>query len=217
MENIILFDENVEINAMVIRYFKYNNNYYLIYTLGEKDEKNYQKLYLVQILEELGEKVTRNIIDDEEWHEIQNMVKDSIKQIKAGNDDNIAKINSSELNEIRVNNPRFFKLDSKLVELLKADIDENILESGEMEMVYNGESNINADFVNNDDVKNEMPLKNENVISEVNTSTPIVEDVDYKELYFLIKADKEATEALLDEVMQELALYKQKYGELVND
>lgn len=205
MENIILFDENNgEINASVIRYFKYNNNFYLIYTLGEKDEKNYQKLYLVQILDELGEKITRNIVDDDEWHEIQNMVKDSIKQIKNGNDNNIEKINCSELNEIIINDPRFFKLDSKLVELLKADIDEEVLESGEIEMIYNnGISENNAE--------------NKKIISEINTATPIVEDVDYKELYFLLKADKESTEALLDEVMQELALYKQKYGELVND
>ena len=89
MDKIILLTDNAEMMADVVRYFKYNNNYYLIFTYGEKDEKNYQKLYIVQILEELNEKIARNINDDDEWHEMQSMVKDSIKQIRKGNDNEI--------------------------------------------------------------------------------------------------------------------------------
>ena len=43
MDKIILLTDNAEMMADVVRYFKYNNNYYLIFTYGEKDEKNSQK------------------------------------------------------------------------------------------------------------------------------------------------------------------------------
>lgn len=123
MEKVVLVNQqNENIEANVVRYFKYNQDYFLIFTLGEKDEKNYQKLYIVQVLDELGEKISRNITDDEEWKMIENVVKDSIMQIKNGNDDDIEKLNIYELNSMRVVNPRFFKLDPKLIEILQTDI-----------------------------------------------------------------------------------------------
>lgn len=211
MDKIILLTDNAEMMADVVRYFKYNNNYYLIFTYGEKDEKNYQKLYIVQILEELNEKIARNINDDDEWHEMQSMVKDSIKQIRKGNDNEIEKLNVSELNNLFVDNPRFFKLDSKLVSILETDIVDDIEERNESEA--------NIEFMDNN--LNSVPMTTENDnnivstnVTEVNTSNSVVENVDYKELYFLVKAEKEATDALMEDLLKDLLLYKEKYGEL---
>src|SRR5574344_1039140 len=192
MDKIILLTDNAEMMADVVRYFKYNNNYYLIFTYSEKDEKNYQKVYIVQILEELNEKIARNINDDDEWHEMQSMVKDSIKQIRKGNDNEIEKLNVSELNNLFVDNPRFFKLDPKLVSILETDIVDDIEEGNESEA--------NIEFMDNN--LNSVPMTTENDnnivstnVTEVNTSNSVVENVDYKELYFLVKAEKEATDA----------------------
>lgn len=211
MDKIILLTDNAEMMADVVRYFKYNNNYYLIFTYGEKDEKNYQKLYIVQILEELNEKIARNINDDDEWHEMQSMVKDSIKQIRKGNDNEIEKLNVSELNNLFVDNPRFFKLDPKLVSILETDIVDDIEEGNESEA--------NIEFMDNN--LNSVPMTTENDnnivstnVTEVNTSNSVVENVDYKELYFLVKAEKEATDALMEDLLKDLLLYKEKYGEL---
>lgn len=211
MDKIILLTDNAEMMADVVRYFKYNNNYYLIFTYGEKDEKNYQKLYIVQILEELNEKIARNINDDDEWHEMQSMVKDSIKQIRKGNDNEIEKLNVSELNNLFVDNPRFFKLDPKLVSILETDIVDDIEERNESEA--------NIEFMDNN--LNSVPMTTENDnnivstnVTEVNTSNSVVENVDYKELYFLVKAEKEATDALMEDLLKDLLLYKEKYGEL---
>lgn len=211
MDKIILLTNNAEMMADVVRYFKYNNNYYLIFTYGEKDEKNYQKLYIVQILEELNEKIARNINDDDEWHEMQSMVKDSIKQIRKGNDNEIEKLNVSELNNLFVDNPRFFKLDPKLVSILETDIVDDIEEGNESEA--------NIEFMDNN--LNSVPMTTENDnnivstnVTEVNTSNSVVENVDYKELYFLVKAEKEATDALMEDLLKDLLLYKEKYGEL---
>lgn len=211
MDKIILLTDNAEMMADVVRYFKYNNNYYLIFTYGEKDEKNYQKLYIVQILEELNEKIARNINDDDEWHEMQSMVKDSIKQIRKGNDNEIEKLNVSELNNLFVDNPRFFKLDPKLVSILETDIVDDIEEGNKSEA--------NIEFMDNN--LNSVPMTTENDnnivstnVTEVNTSNSVVENVDYKELYFLVKAEKEATDALMEDLLKDLLLYKEKYGEL---
>lgn len=211
MDKIILLTNNAEMMADVVRYFKYNNNYYLIFTYGEKDEKNYKKLYIVQILEELNEKIARNINDDDEWHEMQSMVKDSIKQIRKGNDNEIEKLNVSELNNLFVDNPRFFKLDPKLVSILETDIVDDIEEGNESEA--------NIEFMDNN--LNSVPMTTENDnnivstnVTEVNTSNSVVENVDYKELYFLVKAEKEATDALMEDLLKDLLLYKEKYGEL---
>ena len=52
MERITLIDSNNrKVRVYLVRFFKFNNDKYLIYTLNEKDEKNYIKLYLVKVME----------------------------------------------------------------------------------------------------------------------------------------------------------------------
>lgn len=177
MEKISIVNENNEmIEANVIRYFKYENDYFLIFTYGEKDEKGYEKLYIVQVLDELGEKISRNINDLDEWNNIQKMVKESIKQIKGGNDNNVEKLNVYELNNMKVENPRSFNVDSKLVELLKMDI---------------------IDDIEVNDTKDDVNVQ-----------------PDFEKMYYALKEDHDATEMLMNELMDKLILYKQKYGEL---
>lgn len=177
MEKISILNSNNELmDASVIRYFKYKNDYFLIFTYGEKDEKGYEKLYIVQVLDELGEKVSRNINDVDEWNDIQKMVKESIKQIKSGNDNNVEKLNVYELNNMKVESPRSFNVDSKLVELLGMDI---------------------IDDVETNNLENDAS-----------------EQSDFKKMYYALKEDHDATEMLMDELMNKLILYKEKYGEL---
>ena len=76
MEKFNIIDSNnfiIEVN--LIRYFEYKNSQYLIYSKGETDEKGYQKLYLAEILEELGEPVIYNF-DDDEWQNMQKIIKE---------------------------------------------------------------------------------------------------------------------------------------------
>ena len=177
MEKISVLNANNElIEVNVVRYFKHENDYFLIFTYGEKDEKGYEKLYIVQVLDELGEKVVRNINDVDEWNDIQTMVKDSIKQIKKGNDNNIEKLNVYELNNIKIEEPRSFNIDPKLVQLLEMDIVDDV----------------DLGTHNND----------------------TTEHVDFEKMYYALKADHDATELLMNELMDKLILYKQKYGEL---
>lgn len=220
MEKIVILNsENIETSVNVIRYFKYKNDYFLIFSYDEIDASGKQKLYIVQILDELGEKVARNINDLDEWNDIQTMIKESIKQIKKGNDNNVEKLNVYELNNIKIENPREFKVDPKLVNLLSLDIVDDVLEDDDG-LVENLEQGRQED----NEVKNEKEIgeavdeNKENVVEStentVNNTSAEVESIDYKKMYFALKEDNDATEELLNDLMSKLSLYKEKYGEL---
>lgn len=227
---VILNSENIETSVSVVRYFKYKNDYFLIFTYDEVDEKGKQKLYIVQILDELGEKVARNITDIDEWNDIQVMIKDSIKQIKKGNDNNVEMLNVYELNNVKIDSPREFKVDPKLVNLLNMDIIDDVSDSdidlanmleeinerGQVSnMIENVEKNAEASVGMNDANNNENKENKENELNKCNEDNAInKEDIDFEKMYYALKEDNEATEAMLDDLMTKLLLYKEKYGEL---
>ena len=76
---------NQMIEVFLVRYFKYKNTNYLIYTLNEVDEKGFIKLYLVKIMKQFNEWIAKTIKDDEEWKRMQLIVKNILKEIKSGN------------------------------------------------------------------------------------------------------------------------------------
>lgn len=227
---VVLNSENIETSVSVVRYFKYKNDYFLIFTYDEVDENGKQKLYIVQILDELGEKVARNITDIDEWNDIQVMIKDSIKQIKKGNDNNVEMLNVYELNNVKIDSPREFKVDPKLVNLLNMDIIDDVSDSdidlanmleeinerGQVSnMIENVEKNAEASVGMNDANNNENKENKENELNKCNEDNTInKEDIDFEKMYYALKEDNEATEAMLDDLMTKLLLYKEKYGEL---
>lgn len=220
MEKIVILNsENIETSVNVIRYFKYKNDYFLIFSYDEIDASGKQKLYIVQILDELGEKVARNINDLDEWNDIQTMIKESIKQIKKGNDNNVEKLNVYELNNIKIENPREFKVDPKLVKLLSLDIVDDVLEDddGLVENLEQGKQEDN-EIKTEKEIEETVDENKENVVEStentVNNTSAEVESIDYKKMYFALKEDNDATEELLNDLMSKLSLYKEKYGEL---
>lgn len=220
MEKIVILNsENIETSVNVIRYFKYKNDYFLIFSYDEIDASGKQKLYIVQILDELGEKVARNINDLDEWNDIQTMIKESIKQIKKGNDNNVEKLNVYELNNIKIENPREFKVDPKLVKLLSLDIVDDVLEDddGLVENLEQGKQEDN-EVKTEKEIEETVDENKENVVEStentVNNTSAEVESIDYKKMYFALKEDNDATEELLNDLMSKLSLYKEKYGEL---
>ena len=83
MKNLTITNEdNTKMSVDIVRYFKYKNDCYLIYTMNEVDEKGYLKLYLVKVMEELGFPVVYNIRDDKEWASMQGIVKKVLKEKK---------------------------------------------------------------------------------------------------------------------------------------
>ena len=114
-------NDNSVFSVRLIRYFEYDESHYLIYTLDETDQKGYLKLYLLEVLEELGEVVCYNINDDDYWKSMENIVKAVIKEIKAGTRDLLKDLSPLELNNVKVVEPRYFKLDKKLADILSSN------------------------------------------------------------------------------------------------
>ena len=162
MEKItITSGDNSKMSVDLVRYFKFKNDYFLIYTMNEMDEKGYLKLYLVKIMEELGNPIAYTIKNDKEWTGMQNIIKKVLKEIKTNKKRNLVDLDYSGIQEIKIVNPRFFKLDSKLVDTLasnyqfavenlnsidinNAPVDNNLIEGNnvEVEETTNNESNL---------------------------------------------------------------------------
>lgn len=153
--------DNSKMSVDLVRYFKFKNDYFLIYTMNEMDEKGYLKLYLVKIMEELGNPIAYTIKNDKEWTGMQNIIKKVLKEIKTNKKRNLVDLDYSGIQEIKIVNPRFFKLDPKLVDTLasnyqfavenlnsvdinNAPVDNNLNEGNnvEVEETTNNESNL---------------------------------------------------------------------------
>ncbi len=121
MDSVNLINVNNEtISVNVIRYFQLNNSNYLIYSLNEIDAQNYVKLYAVKIENSGGVLVSSNIVDENIWTSI----KEQIKIIVRGNKDGVAQVddlNYRELETMKINEGRVFKLSNQLVSLLGAN------------------------------------------------------------------------------------------------
>lgn len=119
--------DNTKMSVDLIRYFRFKNDCFLIYSMGEVDEKNYKKLYLVRIMEELGFPVVQTIKNEADWSSMQSIVKKVLKELKKNKKSMTIDLNYHEIEGIKIVEPRFFKLDSNLVELLASNysFDEN--------------------------------------------------------------------------------------------
>lgn len=113
--------DNTKMSVDLIRYFRFKNDCFLIYSMGEVDEKNYKKLYLVRIMEELGFPVVQTIKNEADWSSMQSIVKKVLKELKKNKKSMTIDLNYHEIEGIKIVEPRFFKLDSSLVELLASN------------------------------------------------------------------------------------------------
>ena len=153
---IITNGDNSKMTVDLIRYFSFNNDSFLIYTLNETDEKGYLKLYLVRIMEELGFPVVQTIKNEADWSKMQGIVKKVLKELKKNNKKLTIDLNYSEIEGIKIVEPRFFKLDPKLVEILSA----NYLEDGSV--VPSIDSKVNESLIETSGA-NESVNMNENI------------------------------------------------------
>lgn len=123
MKQVLLsYESGYTFSVDAIKYFKYNYNTYFIYTLHEEDEKEYIKLYIVKIMEELGEKVSQTIRRNDEWDKMKYIVKKLINEIRSHDVKNFILMDPSLLDGLTIYDAREFKLSKDLVEVLSKDI-----------------------------------------------------------------------------------------------
>ena len=299
MKNFTITNEdNTKMSVDIVRYFKYKNDCYLIYTMNEVDEKGYLKLYLVKVMEELGFPVVYNIRDDKEWASMQGIVKKVLKEIKSNKKKLLVDLDYSGIQGIKVANPRSFKLDQKLAKILSnhydfsnindqivsensandgnlneipvesesvpqtteipiepesspqtteiasennlESIDETLLKQGAFDPILadgviepdnnepdNSTSTEPATIENHDLVTNSVEINENTNLDETeqieeSASNPVGEsehevelsNSDYKELYLAEKKEREAVELVLDDLLEQLQQYKDKFGNI---
>ena len=183
---------NVDVVVNVVRYFKHKDTSYFIYTKDELDEKGFVKLYIVKIMKQLGSFIARTIKDDEEWKMIQLLIKKYIKEIKNQNIQSFFDLDRTDIENIKIKDARFFKLDKHLMQLLTKD----------------STSHISTDSDNID--LEGLPEFNEIAPVEVEQ----IDEENYKELYMELKKDNEELNETMANMLLELSQYRMKYGSI---
>ena len=140
MNKISIKDVNNQIiDATLVRYFKYKNTNYLIYTFNDIDEKGFVKLYLVKIMKQFNEWIAKTIKDEEEWKRMQLIVKNILKEIKNDNIESFIDLNISDIQNIKIKEARYFKLDKKLMQMLSVDKSTENIDDIKLEQLPNME------------------------------------------------------------------------------
>lgn len=101
------------ISGKKIRYIDLNGINYFIYSLNEKDEDNYEKLYINRIVDN-----NEIYITDFEWENIKNLIPTIVKEIRTNNISLFKDLDQKKLNNINVEFARVFKLKSDIVEII---------------------------------------------------------------------------------------------------
>ena len=177
MDNVIVVGTNNEkANIYVVRYFQYNNKKYLIYTLNEKDETGYVKLYVSKVVEQNGTIFANGITDEDEWTEIKDLIKTIIKEVREGELKSAKDLNPSVLNNAVIVDFRAFKLVANIVEILSTNKNVENEEDG-----TTVEPALDTFMNNNDEVEvNNMPsfdeLMNNNIENNTNNMIKIYKE-----------------------------------------
>lgn len=123
MQKIPAFNQNNQaLEIEVVRYFKKEDKKYLIFTLGEKDEQDYIKIYVSKILGLNGTLAAYDIIDETEWANVKELIKKIIKTNRENGILDIEDLPMEQLVNIKINGQQVFRLISNLIELLGSNI-----------------------------------------------------------------------------------------------
>lgn len=168
MNRIFLRDvNNKKINPELVRYFKYQNDYYLIYTFHEIDEKNFMTLYVVKVMEELGQPIAKNLSNDWEWKNMQIVVKQMLREIKRNQILSFEDADIETINGMKIMSARSFKLLSSLVQILSGELIEpqkqdHVQPESPLELEFSNETKKIEELTINDKISMLNQLKQEN-------------------------------------------------------
>ena len=117
MKSFLIGIDNERFEAEIVRYFQNVNDKYLVYTKGEKDANGYVLLYATKVLSDSGIKIGENITDENEWALIKSFLQKTVSENKEGVPVTINDLNPVEVNDLKINAQRPFKLSESAVEL----------------------------------------------------------------------------------------------------
>ena len=200
MKQIYLSHESGNLfKVCVVRYFHFKNNVYLIYTLNEKDTKDYIKLYVVKVMKELGELVTQTVRRQDEWQAMKNLIKRILSELKKGDLRIVTDLDVQELEEVVIYENRSFSLASDLVNLLTSPAKQEIIEIP----VENRIDEINIPIANTiplgqiNSLEKNTKVENITIVTEPDTQLEVLElEEDHEETEILEINDDELEEVL---------------------
>ena len=191
MKQIFLSNENgVLFKVDVVRYFRFKNNVYLIYTLNEKDNKDYIKLYVVKVMKELGEFVTQTVRRQDEWNAMKNLIKRILSELKKGELKIITDLEVDELDKTVIYENKNFSLASDLVNLLASPGTSEFIE---MPIVQTTE-NINIE------IQNDNPYEDTEVLEIDDNELEEILEIDEEEFIESLEFDESEEDEVKEEV-----------------
>ena len=204
MENItIISDNGVEINVNGI-FYVFNSKYYFIYTMGEIDENEYVKLYVVQVCKEVqntpngpvdtGYMLGMEITNPEEWGKVQESITKIVEDKKSGTQ-------SPEIQYLPINMLVQLKIASKNKFKLMKHI---VVENFKAPLIINTQRNEN----------NSIDVDLNNSIESSVKNTDIKDDViiDYRTRFFEEQEKNQALEQQIKELNEKLENIKNIVG-----
>lgn len=173
MKGNLIGPDNQKFEADIVRYFQNVNDKYLIYSKGEKDNNGFILLYATKVLSDNGIKIGENITDENEWSLIKNFLKQTVNENKENKPLSIVDINPIEVNDLKLNASRPFKLQENAVELFgknkkSFEIVQQMLERENTAIPVAPEV---TEFVNNDEETNSAD------INTISVQKPTIEPI----------------------------------------
>ena len=178
MNNVLLKNDSGESAvASVVRYFKYANQDYMLYTLNEVDASNYIKLYGITVSMDQSGNFIAAAIDDSIWGNIVALIKEMVKPISERANNDFIDLNSNSISTINLLSKRVFKINKDMANLLVTNV--NI--QNEVDNTLTDNAIQNQDTLETND-QNHIALETsgQNESNIQNTQTDLQ---DYKSLY----------------------------------
>ena len=184
IDNIDLKINGKSTKVNIVRYFLNGEQRYLIYTLNEKDESGYVKLYVSKM--EYDPLRAVSITDDDEWTRIKDLIKQTIKENKSNSSLSITDLNYSDIKNIEVVDSKIFKLLDSMVEILSSN---KTLFEDYSDVVYDSEP-------------------------ESNDSSTDDGGMSYKDLYFKEIENRKQVEQDLNKAIEIIDEFRKKVAEI---
>ena len=119
--NVISGQESIK--GKKVRYIEFDNINYFIYTLNEKDDEGYEKLYINKII---GNE--EDVITDSEWDELKSNIPTIVKEIKNNNISSFKDLSLDDIKRGNLNYAKAFKLKINIVDAITKEEKEEKLD-----------------------------------------------------------------------------------------
>lgn len=174
----ICYDNEHISSVYLVRYFRFKNNVYLIYTLQEKDDRDYMKLYVVKIMKELGTFVTQTVRRPDEWNQMKIIIKRILSEIKNQNLVCIEDLDPSELENIVIYENKNFRIASDLVHTLSTGMLNNKNNSNFTENIMIKEAPETVETIESLNLDEEAPTDETVEILNLDNTEEIIESLE---------------------------------------